>query len=208
MNQGTAEWLTARAGLITASRIADLMAKTKTGESASRANYRGQLVAERLTGKPQESFTNAAMQWGTDQEPMARSAYEIAHGEMIEQVGLILHSSIPLTGASPDGLIGDKGLIEIKCPNTSTHIDYAVSGKPPNKYLLQMLWQMECTGREWCDFVSYDPRMPEDMQLFIVRVNRDEKRISEICEEVMKLNAEIEEQINQLKKVFHHGISK
>lgn len=208
MNQGTAEWLTARAGLITASRIADLMAKTKTGESASRANYRGQLVAERLTGKPQESFTNAAMQWGTDQEPMARSAYEIAHGEMIEQVGLILHSSIPLTGASPDGLIGDKGLIEIKCPNTSTHIDYAVSGKPPTKYLLQMLWQMECTGREWCDFVSYDPRMPEDMQLFIVRVNRDEKRISEICEEVMKLNAEIEEQINQLKKVFHHGISK
>ena len=207
MNQGTAEWLSARAGLITASRIADLMAKTKTGESASRANYRGQLVAERLTGKPQESFTNAAMQWGTDQEPMARSAYEIAHGEMIEQVGLILHSSIPLTGASPDGLIGDKGLIEIKCPNTSTHIDYAVSGKPPNKYLLQMLWQMECTGREWCDFVSYDPRMPEDMQLFIVRVNRDEKRISEICEEVMKLNAEIEEQINQLKKVFHHGIS-
>ncbi len=207
MNQGTAEWLSARAGLITASRIADLMAKTKTGESASRANYRGQLVAERLTGKPQESFTNAAMQWGTDQEPMARSAYEIAHGEMIEQVGLILHSSIPLTGASPDGLIGDKGLIEIKCPNTSTHIDYAVSGKPPTKYLLQMLWQMECTGREWCDFVSYDPRMPEDMQLFIVRVNRDEKRISEICEEVMKLNAEIEEQINQLKKVFHHGIS-
>lgn len=208
MNQGTAEWLAARAGLITASRIADLMAKTKAGESASRANYRAQLVAERLTGKPQESFSNSAMQWGTDQEPMARSAYEIRHGEMIEQVGLILHSSIPLTGASPDGLIGDNGLIEIKCPNTATHIEYAVSGKPPTKYLLQMLWQMECTGREWCDFVSYDPRMPADMQLFIVRVNRDDKRIKEICDEVMKLNAEIEEQINKLKKAFNHGISK
>lgn len=133
---------------------------------------------------------------------MARSAYEIRHGEMIEQVGLILHSSIPLTGASPDGLIGDNGLIEIKCPNTATHIEYAVSGKPPTKYLLQMLWQMECTGREWCDFVSYDPRMPEDMQLFIVRVNRDDKRITEICDEVMKLNAEIEEQINKLKEAF------
>ena len=208
MNQGTAEWLAARAGLITASRIADLMAKTKAGESASRANYRAQLVAERLTGKPQESFSNSAMQWGTDQEPMARSAYEIRHGEMIEQVGLILHSSIPLTGASPDGLIGDNGLIEIKCPNTATHIEYAVSGKPPTKYLLQMLWQMECTGREWCDFVSYDPRMPADMQLFIVRVNRDDKRIKEICDEVMKLNAEIEEQIKKLKEAFHHGISK
>lgn len=207
MNQGTAEWLAARAGLITASRIADLMAKTKAGESASRANYRAQLVAERLTGKPQESFSNSAMQWGTDQEPMARSAYEIRHGEMIEQVGLILHSSIPLTGASPDGLIGDNGLIEIKCPNTATHIEYAVSGKPPTKYLLQMLWQMECTGREWCDFVSYDPRMPADMQLFIVRVNRDDKRIKEICDEVMKLNVEIEEQIIKLKEAFNHGIS-
>lgn len=202
MNQGTAEWLAARAGLVTASRIADVMAKTKTGESASRANYRAQLVAERLTGKPQESFSNAAMQWGTEQEPMARSAYEIQRGEMIEQVGLILHPSITMAGASPDGLIGDKGLIEIKCPNTATHIDYATSGKAPTKYELQMLWQMECTGREWCDFVSYDPRMPFDMQLFIVRFHRDEKRISEIIAEVTKLNAEIEEQINKLKKVF------
>lgn len=202
MNQGTAEWLAARAGLITASRIADMMAKTKTGESASRANYRAQLVAERLTGKPQESFTNAAMQWGTDQEPMARSAYEIRHGVMIEQVGLIHHPSIHMSGASPDGLIGDEGLIEIKCPNTATHIEYAVSGKPPTKYELQMLWQMECTGRKWCDFVSYDPRMPEDMQLFIVRLDRDEKRIEEIRAEALKLNAEIEEQITKLKKAF------
>lgn len=208
LDQGSAEWLAARAGMITASRIADLMAKTKTGESASRGNYRAQLVAERLTGKPQDSFSNAAMQWGTEQEPMARSAYEILRGEMIEQVGFVPHPEIDKSGASPDGLIGNDGLIEIKCPNTATHIEYAVSGKPPTKYLLQMLWQMECTGREWCDFVSYDPRMPADMQLFIVRVNRDDKRIKEICDEVMKLNAEIEEQINKLKKAFNHGISK
>ena len=207
MNQGTSEWLAARAGLITASRIADLMAKTKHGEAASRANYRAQLVAERLTGRPQESFSNAAMQWGTDQEPMARSAYEIKHGVMIEQVGLILHPSIPMSGASPDGLVGDDGLIEIKCPNTATHIEYAVSGKPPTKYELQMLWQMECTGRQWCDFATYDPRMPEEMQLFIVRVDRDEKRIEEIKLEIERLNSEIEDQITKLKKAFNYGIS-
>lgn len=202
IEQGSAEWLAARAGMITASRIADVMAKTKTGESASRANYRAQLVAERLTGRPQESFTNSAMQWGTEQEPMARTAYEIAHSVMVDQVGLILHPEIKRAGASPDGLIGDDGLIEIKCPNTATHIEYATAGKPPTKYLLQMLWQMECTGRQWCDFVSYDPRMPYDMQLFVTRIQRDESKISEIRAEVQKLNSEIDEQINQLKRVF------
>lgn len=207
LDQGSAEWLAARAGMITASRIADLMAKTKTGESASRGNYRAQLVAERLTGKPQDSFSNAAMQWGTEQEPMARSAYEILRGEMIEQVGFVPHPEIDKSGASPDGLIGNDGLIEIKCPNTATHIEYAVSGKPPTKYLLQMLWQMECTGRKWCDFVSYDPRMPPDMQLFIVRINRDDERINEIKTEVIKLNSEIADQINKLGKVFNNGIS-
>ena len=207
LDQGSAEWLAARAGMITASRIADLMAKTKTGESASRSNYRAQLVAERLTGKPQDSFSNAAMQWGTEQEPMARSAYEILRGEMIEQVGFVPHPEIEKSGASPDGLIGSDGLIEIKCPNTATHIEYAVSGKPPTKYLLQMLWQMECTGRKWCDFVSYDPRMPPDMQLFIVRINRDDERINEIKTEVIKLNSEIADQINKLGKVFNNGIS-
>lgn len=202
MEQGSREWLSARAGLITASRIADLMAKTKTGESAGRANYRAQLVAERLTGMPQESFSNAAMQWGTEQEPMARSMYEIKAGVMIDQIAIAMHPSISLTGASPDGLIGNDGLIEIKCPNTATHIEYAVSGKPPGKYVMQMLWQMECTGRQWCDFVSYDPRMPEEMRLFVVRVNRDEEKLAEIRAEVIKLNEEIAQQINQLKRVF------
>lgn len=201
-DQGSAEWLAARAGMITASRIADLMAKTKTGESASRANYRAQLIAERLTGKPQESFTNAAMQWGTETEPLARSAYELLRGVMVDQVGFVPHPTIELSGASPDGLIDDDGLIEIKCPNTATHIEYAVSGKPPTKYLLQMLWQMECTGRKWCDFASYDPRMPENMQLFVVRVNRDDDKLAEIRHEIIKLNTEISEQIEQLRKVF------
>lgn len=201
-DQGSAEWLAARAGMITASRIADLMAKTKTGESASRANYRAQLVAERLTEKPQESFSNAAMQWGTETEPLARSAYELLRGVMVDQVGFVPHPTIELSGASPDGLIDDDGLIEIKCPNTATHIEYAVTGKPPTKYLLQMLWQMECTGRRWCDFASYDPRMPESMQLFVVRVHRDEEKLAEIKQEVIKLNAEISEQIDKLRKVF------
>jgi len=204
IEQGSAEWLAARAGLITASRIADLMAKTKTGESASRANYRAQLIAERLTGRPQESFSSAAMQWGTEQEPMARSAYEVLRNEMIEQVGLILHPTIKHAGASPDGLIGNDGLIEIKCPNTATHIEYAVSGKPPTKYLLQMLWQMECTGRSWCDFVSYDPRMPYNMQLFVVRIQRDDKRLEEIRSEVIRLNEEIDEHISKIKSVFEN----
>lgn len=201
-DQGSEEWLAARAGMITASRIADLMAKTKTGESASRANYRAQLIAERLTGKPQESFSNAAMQWGTETEPLARSAYELLRGVMVDQVGFVPHPTIELSGASPDGLIDDDGLIEIKCPNTATHIEYAVAGKPPTKYLLQMLWQMECTGRKWCDFASYDPRMPENMQLFVVRVNRDDDKLAEIRHEIIKLNAEISEQIEQLRKVF------
>ena len=202
MNQGTIEWMAERAGKITSSRISDMMAKTKTGESASRSNYRAQLVAERLTGKPQESFSNAAMEWGTTNEPFARAAYELRTDCDVEQVGFVPHAEIEKSGASPDGLIGSDGLIEIKCPNTATHIEYAVSGKPPSKYLLQMLWQMECTGRKWCDFVSYDPRMPPDMQLFVVRINRDDERIKEIKTEVIKLNSEIADQISQLDKVF------
>ena len=202
MNQGTPEWLQSRCGLVTASRIADVMAKVKTGEAASRKDYRAQLVAERISGQPQSSFSNAAMQWGNDQEPFARAAYEIETGQMVDQVGLIRHPDIVFSGASPDGLIGNDGLIEIKCPNTSTHIEYALSGKPPGKYQLQMLWQMECTEREWCDFASFDPRMPPDMQLFIVRFYRDQARIDEIKEEVIKFLEGVEESISNLQAVF------
>ncbi len=202
MNQGTPEWLQARCGLVTASRISDVLAKIKSGEAASRRDYRAQLVAERISGKPTESFTNAAMQWGTEHEPFARAAYELSTDSFVEQVGLIRHPEIIMTGASPDGLVSHDGLVEIKCPNTATHIEYALSGKPPAKYQNQMLWQMECTGREWCDFVSFDPRMPEDMRLFIVRFYRDQQRIEDMKDEVINFICEVEEEIQRLYKLF------
>lgn len=198
--QGSAEWLAERAGCLTASAIADMLAKTKTGESASRANLRARLVAERLTGMPQDSFSSPAMKWGNEQEPFARAAYEIASGNLVDQVGLVMHPAIPFAGASPDGLVDESGLVEIKCPNTATHIEYLLAGVPPKKYQPQMLWQMECTGREWCDFVSFDPRMPENMQLFIVRFHRDDKALDEIRSEAVAFLAEVDELIKQLNK--------
>lgn len=206
MNQGSIEWLQARCGLVTASRINDVLATIKSGEAATRASYRSQLVAERLSGKPSESFTNAAMQWGTETEPFARAAYELETGFMVDQVGLIRHAEILFSGASPDGLINDDGLIEIKCPETKTHIEYALAGKAPSKYQNQMLWQMECTGRQWCDFASFDPRMPSDMQLFIVRFERDQARIDTIKSEVIKFLAEVEDSINRLRSIFKKEI--
>lgn len=203
MNQGSVEWLQSRCGLVTASRISDVLAKIKSGEAATRANYRAQVIAERLSGVPTESFSNGAMQWGTEQEPFARAAYELKTGYMVDQVGLIRHSEIIFAGASPDGLIDADGLVEIKCPNTATHIEYALAGIAPEKYQNQMLWQMECTGRDWCDFVSFDPRMPEEMRLFIVRFERDQKRIEDIKSEVIKFLSEVEDSISSLKKVFN-----
>lgn len=199
--QGSAEWLAARAGCLTASAIADMIAKTKTGEAAaSRANLRARLVAERLTGVPQDSFSNAAMQWGNEQEPFARAAYEIKSGNLVDQTGIVMHPNIPYAGASPDGLIDDCGLVEIKCPNTATHIKYLLGGIPPKEYQPQMLWQMECTGRQWCDFVSFDPRMPERLQLFVVRFERDEARLDEIRREAIAFLREVDDLIDQLTK--------
>ena len=198
--QGSAEWLAARAGCLTASAIADMLAKTKTGEAASRANLRARLVAERLTGIPQDGFSNAAMQWGNEQEPFARAAYEIHSGNLVDQTGLVMHPSIPYAGASPDGLVDDCGLVEIKCPNTATHIKYLLSGDVPKEYQPQMLWQMECTERKWCDFVSFDPRMPSHLQLFVVRFDRDEGRLNDVRAEAVKFLAEVDSMINQLTK--------
>lgn len=198
MQQRSPEWYGVRVGKITASRIADLMAKTKTGYGASRDNYIAQLICERLTGKPQESYTNAAMQWGTDTEPLARSAYEADTGELVEEVGFVLHPTIKDAGASPDGRVGDKGLLEIKCPNTATHIDTILLEKVPGKYNLQMQFQMDCDQRDWCDYVSFDPRVPENIQLFVKRVHRNEAQIKEIREEVVKALAEVEEAVAKL----------
>lgn len=197
--QGSAEWLASRAGKVTASRVSDVMAKIKTGEAAARADYKAQIVAEILTGKPAEDgFTNAAMQWGTETEPAARNSYEARTGVLVDQVGLVLHPSIERAAASPDGLSGD-GLLEIKCPKTATHLQYLIAGTVPAKYHAQMLWQMACTERAWCDFVSYDPRLPEELQLLVVRFERDDKRIKEMEDEVERFLSEVDAIIEQLR---------
>lgn len=200
--QGSHEWLEARAGKVTASRISDVLAKVKTGEAAGRRDYRAQLVAEILTGRPQESgFTNDAMRWGTEQEPYARAAYECHAGVLVDQVGMVLHPSIERGAASPDGLVDLDGLVEIKCPNTATHLDYLLDGTVPAKYQPQMLWQMACTGRAWCDFVSFDPRLPEDLQLFVVRFQRDQARIDAMEAEVRAFISEAEETVSRLRAI-------
>lgn len=199
MQQGSDEWLAARCGRVTASRMADVMAKTRSGYGASRANYLAELVAERLTGQPAARFTNDAMRWGTDQEPNARAAYAFAYGVEVEETGLVMHPTIADFGASPDGLIGDDGLIEIKCPNTATHIDTLLTGAVPQKYVLQMQTQMACTGRQWCDFVSYDPRMPAEMQSWVKRVHRDDDLITEIEAETIKFLDELSATIAALR---------
>ena len=198
--QGTDEWKAARAGRVTASRIADVMAKIKTGEAAARRDYRAQLVAEILTGKPQDDgYINAEMQWGIDQEPLARSAYELSKDTLVDQVGFVLHPSIERAGASPDGYSGPIGL-EIKCPKTATHLQYLIDGAAPAKYQPQMLWQMACMGTEATDFVSFDPRLPENLQLFVVRFPRDDKRISEMEAEVNTFLLEVDVVLAKLKE--------
>jgi len=201
MDQGTEEWFTIRIGKVTASRVADVIAKTKTGYSASRDNYMAQLVCERLTGQKGESFTNAAMQHGTETEPLARAAYEALKDVLVDEVGFVPHPTIEMAGASPDGLVGDDGLIEIKCPNTATHIDTLLSQTVPGKYNTQMQFQMACTGRQWCDFVSFDNRLPEELQLFVTRVPRDEVFIRLIESEIVQFIAELDDKINKLMKV-------
>lgn len=197
--QGTAEWLQARAGKVTASRIADVLAKIKSGEAAARRDYRAQIVAEILTGTTQEDgYVSAEMQWGIDNEILARGAYQVATDIDVDPVGLVLHPRLDRAAASPDGLAGD-GLVEIKCPKTATHLQYLLAGEVPSKYQPQMLWQMACAERPWCDFVSYDPRLPSDMQLFVVRFNRDEKRITEMEAEVEAFLGEVDAMLAKLK---------
>lgn len=200
--QGSAEWLAIRVGKVTASRVADVVAKTKTGYGASRANYMAELIAERLTGAPAERYTNAAMAWGTEKEPEARALYEFLTDAEVTQVGFVSHPTISASGASPDGLVGEDGLVEIKCPNTATHIDTLLGQAIPAKYETQMQWQMACTGRQWCDFVSYDPRMPDSMRLFVCREPRNDAMIAELTEEVCKFLAELDEKVASLTALY------
>ena len=196
--QGSDAWYKSRLGKATASRIADIIAKTKSGYSASRDNYMAQLICERLTGQQGESFTNAAMIHGTETEPLARSAYEVYSDVMVEEVGFVQHPKIEQAGASPDGLVGLFGMLEIKCPNTATHIDTLLSQIVPTKYITQMQWQMRCCERQWCDFVSFDPRLPQDLQLFVKRVDFDVAYVATLEEEVNLFLKELDQKVNKL----------
>ena len=202
MQQGSPEWHAIRAGRVTASRVADVVAKTKTGYSSSRANYLAELIVERLTGDPAPTFQTEAMRRGSELEPDARVAYEFRTDAIVVEIAFVEHPTIDMTGASPDGLIGDDGLLEIKCPNTAQHVETLLSGDIPGKYLTQMQWQMACTGRRYCDFVSFDPRLPEAMSLFIKRVNRDDKRIAELETEVRAFIAELDAKESELRRRF------
>ena len=196
--QGSAAWFADRLGKVTASRVADVIAKTKSGYSTSRENYCVELALERITGKRSESFSNAAMTWGTETEPLARAEYEAMTGAIVDEIGMVPHPSIAMTGASPDGLIDDDGLIEIKCPQSATHAKTLLSQKPDGKYITQMMWQMICTGRNYCDFVSFDPRFPEHLQLCVIRVDRDEQRCAELESEVVVFLADVAEMVAKL----------
>lgn len=200
--QGSEEWKAIRCGRVTASRVADVVARTKTGYGASRANYMAELIAERLTGVPAEGYTNAAMQWGLDNEAQARREYEFAVDVDVAEVGFVMHPKIGQSGASPDGLVGDMGLVEIKAPNTATHIDTLLSQTVAGKYITQIQWQLACTGRAWCDFVSFDPRMPEAMRLWVLRVRRDEARIAELEKEVEAFLSELDGKVRELTKRY------
>ena len=206
IEQGTPEWFAQRCGKATASRISDIVAKTKSGYSTSRANYMAQLVVERMTNQVAESYTNAAMEWGTEQEPFARAAYEGKTGILVDEVGAIDHPTILKSAASPDGLVvdidnGSLGCLEIKCPNTAQHISTLLGEEVAKKYYDQMQWQMACTGRYWCDFVSYDPRMPEGLQLFVKRVSRNDTYLAELEVEVVQFLAEVDDKVNKLNQL-------
>lgn len=193
------EWLQSKCGKVGASMIHAIMARTKSGYSASRDNYMSSLLIERLTGRPTETYQSDAMRWGIETEPQAKAFYELETGNQVVNVKFILHPKITEAGASPDGLINDDGLIEVKCPNTATHLEFILGGGIDKKYLLQMMWQLEVTGRKWCDFVSFDPRLPAHLQMKIVKVERDDSLIAEIKDEVNKFLGELNEKLTKLE---------
>jgi len=200
IKQGTDEWHNARLAKVTASRLSAVMAKTKSGYSATRKNYMMELICQKLSGQREESYTNTAMQRGNDLEPIARGAYEADKGVFVDEVGLILHPAEIDFAASPDGLVGNDGLVEIKCPNTATHVEFLKNGKPKREYILQMHGQMLCTGRRWCDFVSYDDRL-QGLEYKCVRVEFDKVLADEIIKEVTSFLVEMEKELIEINKM-------
>jgi hypothetical protein len=199
------EWMEARRGLVTASRCADVLAllKKKDGEAAVRRNYRMELAIEILTGRSFQHYVSQEMQWGIDQEPFARAAYEIKRNTLVETCGFFVHPTVERFGASPDGLVGSEGLAQFKCPATATHLTWMLGGIIPLDHAPQMLAELACTGRQWNDFVSFDPRLPEHLQLFIRRMERRdyEPHIAQLEQEVARFNAELDNMLAELPQV-------
>ncbi len=198
-DQRSEAWFEARLGRATASRFKDIMSKVRVGEAAARKNYRAELVSERLTHTKEDGFTSSAMQWGIEHEDTARVQYMLASDNDVEECGFFTHPSL-LAGASPDGLVGEVGVLEIKCPNSATHIETLKTGRVPYQYYWQVMGQMWITGRDWCDFVSFDPRMPQNAQLFYTRVHRDEDKIAELEEEIRSFLDEVEREEQFIKQ--------
>lgn len=196
---GSADWLRVRCGIVTASRVGEMLAVTKKGtEAAARRNYRAELIAEILTSRATPHYVTREMQWGIEQEKFARAAYEVKYNVMAETCGFVLHPSVDRFGCSPDGLIDSDGLVQIKCPITTNHLDWMRAGTIPEEHAPQMLAEMACTGREWNDFVSFDPRLPPHLQLFVKRMFRDDSLVTRLEKAVVDFTAEIDEQIHQL----------
>lgn len=196
--QGSDAWKQLRAGKVTASRVKDIVATTKTGYSTSRDKYMTQLLLERLTNTVADSYTNDAMSWGTEQEPFARAAYEAAKSVMVDQVAFVNHPTIEMAGASPDGLVNDDGLVELKCPMSHTHLE-SILGGIDDQYKVQVQWQMACTGAKWTDLCSFDPRFPAELQLVIKRFERDDAYIATLEKEVIKFLTELDDKLNKVK---------
>lgn len=201
--QGSAQWLAERVGHCTASRFADAMDFLKKGgEGAKRAAYRMELVIERLTGHSAEHYVSDYMQWGIEQEPAARMAYEAHTGAMVIETGFRHHPTIARCGGSVDGLVGEDGMIEIKCPATGTHIKTLLGA--PCDHLPQIQGYLWITGRKWCDFVSFDPRLPDGLQLFVQRIARDDAYIADLARHVQNFLAEVgamEAQLLAMKRI-------
>lgn len=201
MEQRTDEWFKARLGKVTASKISDVLAKIRTGEAAVRRNYKMQLATERLTGQKTDSYINQAMQDGIDREDTAREIFEIVRDIKVEQVGFIDHPTIKMAGASPDGLLPDNGVLEIKCPVETTHTTNLLERKLPSRYVSQVQWQMACTGAEYANFVSYNPNFEPKLQLIYLDVERDDEYIEMLEEEVSTFLTEVDDIINILREL-------
>jgi putative phage-type endonuclease len=201
VTQGTSEWRQARVGSLGASRAHDAVARTRSGWAASRASVLSDIVCERLTGAPVEVYVTEAMRRGSALEPDARAAYAFQREVDVDLVGLVQHPRILGTHASPDGLVADGGLVEIKCPATHAHLATLLTGTMPERYVTQCVWQLACTGRTWCDLVSYDNRLPEPLRLHVTRIERDEPRIGELEAMVVEFLAEVDATIERLRLV-------